>query len=257
VSDTAGRFEGKRAVVTGGSSGMGAACVVQFEAEGAECHVLDVADSANPVDVTDEAAVERFFAALPAAPDIVVNAAGVGFLARVVDCSFTDWQRVIGINLHGTFLCLRAAARRMVAERRSGAIVNITSINEEWPLNGFGPYCVSKAGAAMLTRVAALELAPHGIRVNAVAPGPIDTPMTLGLREVPQLNDAVGERTPYQGRFGSAAEVAAVIAFLASDEGRWVVGRSLAVDGGQLLAGEPDFLRILEANGLWRDTLTP
>lgn len=257
MSPTVGRFDGKLAVISGGRSGMGAACVELFSAEGAECRVLDIADTVDPVDVTDEAAVERFFAALPSPPDIVVNAAGVGFLARVVECTFSDWQRVIGINLHGTFLCLRAAARRMVAERRPGAIVNITSINEEWPLNGFGPYCVSKAGAAMLTRVAALELAPHGIRVNAVAPGPIDTPMTLGMREVPQLNDAVGERTPYQGRFGSAAEVAAVIAFLASDEGRWVVGRSIAVDGGQLLAGEPDFLRILEASGLWRDSLTP
>ena len=253
----AGRFEQKLAVVTGGCSGMGAACMELFAAEGAQCIALDLAHPDDPVDVTDEAAVDRFFSELPSAPDVVVNAAGVGFLGRLVDCSLADWRRILAINLDGTFLCLRAAARRMLAEQRPGAIVNIASINQEWPLNGFGPYCVSKAGVAMMTRVAALELAPRGIRVNAVAPGPIDTPMTLGLREMPALNAAVEERTPYQARFGTAAEVAALIAFLASDEGRWVIGQSIAVDGGQLLAGEPDFLRILEAQGVWRDSVTP
>jgi NAD(P)-dependent dehydrogenase (short-subunit alcohol dehydrogenase family) len=227
-----------------------------FGSEGAHCVALDLTHPDNPVDVADEAAVDEFFAGLASAPDVLVNAAGVGFLARLVDCTLSDWRRIININLDGTFLCLRAAARRMVAENRPGAIVNIASINQEWPLNGFGPYCVSKAGVAMLTRVAALELAPRGIRVNAVAPGPIDTPMTAGLREAPFLNAAVEERTPYQARFGTAAEVAALIAFLASEDGRWVIGQSIAVDGGQLLAGEPDFLRILEDQGIWRDSVT-
>ena len=235
---------------------MGAACMELFAAEGAQCRALDLSHPESPVDVTDEAAVEEFFDRLPSAPDILVNAAGVGFLARLVDCTLGDWRRIININLDGTFLCLRAAARRMLAEDRPGAIVNIASINHEWPLNGFGPYCVSKAGVAMLTRVAALELAPRGIRVNAVAPGPIDTPMTAGMRETPLLKAAVEERTPYQARFGTANEVAALIAFLASDEGHWVIGQSIAVDGGQLLAGEPDFLRILEGQGAWRDSVT-
>jgi NAD(P)-dependent dehydrogenase (short-subunit alcohol dehydrogenase family) len=250
------RFVGKLIVVTGGRSGMGAACVERFTQEGAHCAVLDVTDPDDPVDVTDEAAVDAFFRGLPAAPDVLVNAAGVGFLARVADCTLADWRRVIEVNLDGTFLCLRAAVRRMLAEDRAGVIVNITSINEEWPLNGFGPYCASKAAVRMLTKVAALELAPRGIRVNAVAPGPIDTPMTEGMRATPSLDAAVRERTPYQARFGTAAEVASLIAFLASDEGRWVVGQSIAVDGGQLLAGEPDFLRTLEVAGVWRDSVT-
>lgn len=240
------RFTGKLVVVTGGMSGIGAACATRFAAEGAEVISLDITDPDHPVDVTDETAVDGFFAGLPRAPDVVVNAAGTGTLARIVDMPFSEWRRVTGINLDGTFLCLRAAARRMVAEGVAGSIVNIASINQEWALNGFGPYCASKAGVQMLTKVAALELAPHGIRVNAVAPGPIDTPLLGPLANVPGIGEALATRTPLGERLGTPAEVASVIAFLASDDAAWVVGRSLVVDGGHLLRGEPDFMLLLE-----------
>ncbi len=208
--------------------------------------MLDVTDQERPTDVSDEGQVAGFFDALPAAPDVLVNAAGTGAGARLIDLDLPEWRRVLDINLTGTFLCLRAAARRMIAAGRPGAIVNVSSINESWPLNGFGPYCASKAGVLMLTKVAALELGPHGIRVNAVAPGPIDTPLARPLSAVPGFDDEVAARTPYEGRWGRPSEVAAVVAFLASDDGGWVVGRSLTVDGGQSLVGEPDALALVE-----------
>jgi len=232
--------------VTGGASGIGAACVTRFRAEGAVCHVLDHAHPTEPVDVRDEEAVNRFFATLPAPPDVVVNAAGTGTAVRIIEMDLDEWRRVLDVNLTGTFLCLRAGARRMVSANRPGVIVNISSINEQWPLNGFAPYCASKAGVQMLTRVAALELGPHRIRVNAVAPGPIATPLSAGLSAVPGFDDEVAARTPFEGRWGSPAEVAAVVAFLASEDGRWVVGRSVTVDGGHSLAGEPDALVLAE-----------
>ncbi len=240
------RFEASHVVVTGGASGIGAGCVDRFNAEGATCHVLDVSGPQRHVDVRDEQQVAAFFDGLTQPPDVVVNAAGTGAGARLVDLELDEWRRVLDINLTGTFLCLRAAARRMMAAGRPGVIVNISSINESWPLNGFGPYCASKAGVAMLTRVAALELAPHRVRVNAVAPGPIDTPLARNLSAVPGFDDEVATRTPYEGRWGRPSEVAAVVAFLASEDGRWVVGRSLTVDGGHSLIGEPDPLVMAE-----------
>jgi 3-oxoacyl-[acyl-carrier protein] reductase len=240
------RFSGKLAVVTGGRSGIGAACVARFASEGAEVVSLDITDPDAPVDVTDETAVDAFFAELGRAPDILVNGAGTGTLARIVDMPFAEWRRVLSINLDGTFLCLRAAARLMVSQGVPGTIVNIASINQEWAVNGFAPYCASKAGVQMLTKVAALELAPQGIRVNAVAPGPIDTPLLGPLAGIPGIAEALAARTPLGARLGSPEDVASVIAFLASDDSGWIAGRSIVVDGGHLLRGEPDFMLLLE-----------
>ena len=136
-----------------------------------------------------------FFDGLGSPPDVLVNGAGTGTAVRLVDVPLSEWRRVLSVNLDGTFRCLRAAAPRMVEAGRSGAIVNISSINERWPLTGFGPYCASKAGVKMLT------------------------------------------------------EVAAVVAFLASDDAGWITGRSITVDGGHSLRGEPDFVRMAEAAG--------
>jgi 3-oxoacyl-[acyl-carrier protein] reductase len=160
-------FSDKHVVVTGGRSGIGKACVELFESHGAIVHVLDAADRDHPDDVTDERAVEAFFDAVARPPDVLVNGAGTGTAVRLVDMPLSEWRRVLSVNLDGTFLCLRAAARRMVEGAVPGAIVNISSINERWPLTGFGPYCASKAGVKMLTEVAAVELGEHGIRVNS------------------------------------------------------------------------------------------
>lgn len=228
-------------VITGGRSGIGLACADRFRADGAEVVALDVTDPENPVDVTDPEAVAAAFAALPRSPDILINSAGVGGGGLLVDLPLAEWRRVMSVNLDGAFLCLQAAAKLMTAAGR-GTIVNVSSFNDRWPLHTFGPYCASKAGLSMLTKVAALELGAAGIRVNAVAPGPIDTPIIAPGLSIPAVREAMAERTPLAPRVGKPEEVADVVAFLASDAARWITGEIVTVDGGQLLKGEPDVM---------------
>ncbi len=235
---------GRLVVVTGGASGIGAACVDRFRADGDEVVVLDVSGE-RPVDIGDEDAVAAAFAAMDRAPDVLVNAAGVGDGGPVIDLDLATWRKVLRVNLDGAFLCLTAAARRMRDSGGGGAIVNVCSINDRWPLRTAAAYCSSKAALSMLTKVAALELAEYGIRVNGVAPGPVDTPLIRPGLEIPEVAQAMADRTPLHGRVGRPAEIADVVAFLASDAARWITGDIIAVDGGQLLLGEPDVAAII------------
>ena len=166
--------------------------------------------------------------------DFLVNNAGVSRPGAFVDLSEEDWDANIDINLKGTFLCSQAVARHMI-ERRAGAIVNLCSIASFGGQEGRAGYCSSKAGLLGLTRVMAVELAPHGIRVNAVAPGIIGTEMIS--RNVPEafLNDIVLDRKPL-GRMGEPREVAEAILFLLSEGASYLTGAILPIDGG-LLAG--------------------
>jgi NAD(P)-dependent dehydrogenase (short-subunit alcohol dehydrogenase family) len=159
--------------------------------------------------------------------DVLVNNAGANHRAPALDDELADWRRTLEINLTGPFLCAQAAARRMVAAGGGGRIVNVTSIHEHAPLPHAGAYCAAKAGLGMLTKVLALELAPHGITVNSVAPGHIATPMTGTARDraLPQIP---------LGRPGGPEEVADVIALLAT--GGYATGASVLVDGGLSLA---------------------
>jgi NAD(P)-dependent dehydrogenase (short-subunit alcohol dehydrogenase family) len=246
-----GRLENRVALVTGAASGIGAACALRFAREGARIAGLDVADppasawaevakaapeaSFSRVDVRDEASVERAVAGAWdrfGRLDAVVNAAGVasGGSVDVVDAA--EWDRVLDINLKGTFLVSKHAFRRM-KQQRSGSIVNLASIEG---LEGFefqAAYNASKGGVVLLTRNMAIDGGPFGIRVNCLCPGLIETPMTR-LLDTPAL-EALKQKfvaLHMLGRAGRPEEVAACALFLCSDDASFVTGHALVVDGG-------------------------
>jgi NAD(P)-dependent dehydrogenase (short-subunit alcohol dehydrogenase family) len=191
----------------------------------AEVRRLDLSDAAAGSVVIDDlaGALGRL--------DVLVNNAGTGRPKPFLETSLADWRHVLEVNLTGAFVCAQAAARRM-AEAGGGRIVNVTSVHEHVPLEGSSSYCAAKGGLGLLTKVMALELAEHGVLVNAVAPGEISTPMT-GQHDVdPRTEDRPG--IPL-GRPGDAREIASVVRFLASPEASYVTGASFVVDGGLLL----------------------
>lgn len=229
---------GTSALVTGGASGIGAATVELLHAAGVRVAVLDVQQGPGPaelyircdISVEDEvvSAVGQVHDAFGGLDMAVLNA-GVGGFASLVDLSSAEWDRVLGVNLRGTFLCLREVAKAMVSGGRGGAIVAVSSISGFLADRMMGHYSVSKAGVAELVRVAARELGPFGIRVNAVAPGTTDTPMFASTKRLTGYRERVAERSAL-GAVGTPDGVArAVIALLELD---WVTGQVLAADGG-------------------------
>jgi NAD(P)-dependent dehydrogenase (short-subunit alcohol dehydrogenase family) len=240
------RFAGRVALITGGASGLGFAAAQRLVREGCTAVLADVNAQALEaaaaslgagtqrvvMDVGDATQVQRGVAqALAAAGriDILVNSAGVSFQGSVLDNPLDAWERVLRINLTGSYLVTQAVARHM-AERRSGRIVMLASISGQQVWSGRVAYSSSKAGVVGLMKSCAIDLAPLGITVNAVSPGPIATPQTAALHnEV--VRAAVVAATP-MARYGKPEEVADVIAFLASDDARFVTGHELVVDGG-------------------------
>jgi NAD(P)-dependent dehydrogenase (short-subunit alcohol dehydrogenase family) len=164
--------------------------------------------------------------------DVLVNNAGTGSQAAFLELELEEWRHVLGVDLTAPFVAAQEAARRMVALGKGGRIINVTSVHEHVPLEGSSAYCAAKGGLGLLTKVMALELAEHGITANAVAPGEIATPMTGAHDEDPRGIERPG--IPL-GRPGAAQEIAAAIAFLASDEASYVTGSSFVIDGGLLL----------------------
>lgn len=150
-------------------------------------------------------------------------------LAPFLETSLQDWQEVLDVNLSGAFLCGQSAAKRMVAAGKRGRIINVTSVHEHVPKKESAAYCAPKGGLGLLTKVMALELAQHGITVNAVAPGEIATPMTGGEDVDPHERERPGIPV---GRPGHAREIADAIAFLASPQASYVTGESFVIDGG-------------------------
>lgn len=233
----------KSALVTGAAHGLGAAIARKLANDGYRVAIVDTdgkgaraqaqalpAAMAFRADVTDAAAIERVLDAFVDVPDVLVNNAGIVRFGSLLDHSVEDFRQVVDVNLTGTFVVTRAVARRMIA-RRSGAIVNVTSLNAVAPSPDAGAYPATKAAVALLTQQFALALGPHGIRVNAVAPGFIDAGMSAPIYEDAEVRALRGSSVPV-GSIGTADDVAEAVAFLASDRARYTTGHQLMVDGG-------------------------
>lgn len=242
----------RAALVTGGASGIGFEIARVMKQRGWEIYLLDrnaatlaEARAAFGLDesrafacgVSDEAAVEDAIARIGAAHTLgaVVNSAGVGMDKPALETTVQDFQRILDVNLIGTFIPARAAARRWIERGEGGAIVNISSVSGLTGSKGRAAYGSSKGAVNVLTQILSTEFAPHGIRVNAIAPGAVDTPMARE-HHTPDVRRQWHERIP-QGRYGLAREIATAAAFLASEDAAYVTGQVLAVDGGFLTAG--------------------
>jgi 3-oxoacyl-[acyl-carrier protein] reductase len=248
------RLADQVAIITGSARGLGRAMALRFAEEGATVVVADLdRDGATQVAGELEAAGGRArpFEVDVASPprveamvadalgqfgrlDVLVNNAGVGLNRPFMTTTLEEWERQLRVNLTGTFLCAQAAARAMVRQGR-GRIVNVASISGQRGGQGRAAYGAAKAGVILLTRVMAVELAPRGVRVNAIAPGPVDTEQSRGTH-TEATRRAYRERIP-AGRYGEAEEIAAAALFLASEESSFVVGHVLNVDGGFNAAG--------------------
>lgn len=234
-------------LVTGGASGIGRGIARAFVANGDRVVIADIdgdaaaaaatsleCDSAQ-VDIADAASVASVVEKIEHIDVLVNNAGLIAIGGLLVDLSPDDFDRVVRVNFRGTFLMTQAVARQMIARGEGGAIVNVTSIGARQPTQALGAYEATKAAVEALTRSSALEFAQHGIRVNAVAPGPVLTEMLRGA--MPEGSPA---RTAWQARIplnrmAEVEDVAPVAVFLASPEARHVTGASIQVDGGQLL----------------------
>jgi len=256
------RFSGKVAVITGGASGIGAATARRLHDEGASVLIADLNDPLGDtlvqelgdgralyrhVDVSSwedvQGMVDRAVTAFGRL-DILFNNAGIGCLAATPDLAVEEWRRVIDIDLSGVFYGCRAAIPVMKAQG-GGSIINTASASGLAGDYSFTAYNAAKGGVVNYTRAAGIDHARDGIRINAVCPGPVDTPIIAGIDEWPGVRDAWNERVP-MGRFARAEEIASVVAFLASDDASYMTGAIISVDGGLTAhTGQPNLPRML------------
>lgn len=248
------RFEGQVAVITGGGRGIGQQVAMRLAAEGAKLAIFDMnlagaedtcarvrnaGGEARPygVDVTSRSAVAAAVTSVAkdfGHIDVLVNNAGIGWRIPFLEITDADWSKIIGTNLTGYFIVGQEVARAMVANRK-GRIVNVASINAHIGTDHQAAYAASKGGIVALTRVMAFELAPLGICVNAVSPGPIET--ELSAMNLSAATRRSRELRISQGRLGKPDELAAAIAFLASPDASYINGTVLVVDGGLISGG--------------------
>lgn len=241
----------KVAIVTGGGGAIGGQIVCRLAEEGCQIAVADVAPSVGAIEravserggralyvtgdvrrASDVAGMVRRVLETFGTIDILVNGAGAMTWTRVVDLDEAEWDRVVDINLKSAFLCARAVAPHMIA-RGAGKIVNIASGLGHTPSVDVGHYAAAKAGVIALSKTLALELAPHKINVNSVAPGIIDTPLVAPRRSKAELV-AIGGHIPL-GRVGRPDDVAKVVVFLASSASEYMTGQTLFINGGALM----------------------
>lgn len=248
----AGRVQGKVALVTGGASGIGRATALAFAREGAKVLVSDVVVAGGEetvvlikaaggeaqfvkADVAKPAEVDALVAKVVAAHgrlDCAFNNAGIeGAMTSTVDCTEENWDRTIAVNLKGVWLCMKAEIAQML-KQGGGAIVNTASVAGLVGFAGLPAYVASKHGVVGLTKTAALEYAKSGIRINAVCPGGIQTPMLERLfQSQPQTSEAIAAMEPV-GRLGTPEEIAEAVVWLCSDAASFVTGLPMAIDGG-------------------------
>jgi glucose 1-dehydrogenase len=255
------RLEGKNIIVTGASSGIGRASAIRFAEEGANVAInyWKNRDAAAEVrsealkgalpgakviiiagDVSREEDVQRMFAETLGAfgsVDVLVNNAGIQSACPSDELSVAEFDRILGVNLRGTFLCAREALRHFLSRGGGGVILNNSSVHEMIPKPKYLSYSISKGGMENLTKTLALEYASRGIRVNSVAPGAIVTPINKAWIDNPDAREVVESHIP-MGRAGRSDEIASVLAFLASDEASYITGQTIFACGGLTLYPE-------------------
>ena len=246
------KLEGKSLIVTGAARGIGAAIVERLLHEGARVVLSDVDVAAGEAsssalsqrgdvrffrcdvgEAKDAAALIAHAVAQFGRVDGVVNNAGIVHAADVLDLAEADFDRVLRVNLKGAFLVSQQAARQMVVQGKGGAIVNMSSVNARLAIPNQLPYAVSKGGLSQLTNVMAVALAPHGIRVNAIGPGSIMTDMLKTIAVDTPARHKLLSRTPL-GRIGEPGEIAAIAAFLLSQDASYITGQTIYADGGRM-----------------------
>ncbi|HYJ56298.1 MAG TPA: SDR family oxidoreductase [Mycobacterium sp.] len=245
------RGEARKAVVIGGASGIGWASAQALAAQGCRITIADVnADGARrraaelgsqhigvDVDVTDEDSVQRLFDNVGPL-DIAVNCAGFSNIALITDMPVEDFRAVVDVCLNGSMIVMKHAGRHL---RAGGSLVSISSLNARQPAAGMSAYCAAKAGLSMLTQVAALEMGPRGIRVNAVAPGFVHTPLTAAAASVPGVVEDYVDNTAI-GRAGTPEDIANAVVYLCSPGSAWLTGEVLDINGGAHLKRYPDVM---------------
>lgn len=244
------RLKDRVAVVTGGDTGIGKAICLALAADGAKIVVDYVGERKSAGELVAQIAAEGVAVAVEAdvskpadvdalmvaagtlgGIDILVNNAGIEEKHPFLEMPFDVFQKVLAVNLTGAWLCAQAAARDMAARKKGGRIINISSVHEELAMPTNAAYCVAKGGLRMLARTISVELAPHGITVNNICPGAVDTPMDAPLKKKPELYEKLLAEIPLH-RMAKPEEIAGMCVYLASDEAAYVTGASFFIDGG-------------------------
>ncbi len=245
-------LQGKVAIVTGGNSGIGKA-IVEYLAELGAQVVIDYRSHPEATeelereigayggcsfgvqaDVSKLDEIQRLIDAAVAQfgrIDVMVNNAGVETRTSVLDTTPEQYDKVLDVNLRGVFFATQYAAKQMIAQGDGGRIINISSVHEDWPMPGNTAYCLAKGGVRMLTRTAALELAPHGINIVNVGPGAVATPINDSTMNDPELMAKLNAAIPL-GRMARPEEIAKVVGFLASDAASYITATTIFADGG-------------------------